>query len=389
MLASMVTPALSSRLPGVGTTIFTVMSQLAAEHRAVNLAQGFPDFEPPERLRALVTQYLESGHNQYAPMAGVLALREAIAEKIAREHGRSPSPGDEITVTCGATEALASAILATVGPGDEAILLEPCYDSYEPVIALAGGAPVRVPLLRPAFAPDWEALARALGPRTRLVVVNSPHNPSGALLDRAELDRLAALLRPTRALLLADEAYEHVTFDGARHESVHGHPELRERAFVVSSFGKTFHATGWKVGSCVAPPPLTAELRKVHQFVTFAIATPIQHALAAFLREAPEVPAALPAFYQERRDRFLALLEGSRFRATPARGTYFQLLDCSAVTDLPEGEFALALLREHGVAAIPVSAFCQAPPPGERLLRFCFAKPDPVLQAAAQRLRAV
>jgi methionine aminotransferase len=382
-------PALESRLPGVGTTIFTVMSQLAAQHGAVNLAQGFPDFEPPERLRALVTHHLGSRHNQYAPMAGVLALREAIAEKVAREHGRIASAGDEITVTCGATEALACAVQATVGPGDEAVLLEPCYDSYEPVVTLAGGRAVRVPLLRPAFAPDWEALARAVGPRTRLLVVNSPHNPSGALLEPAELDRLAALLRPTGALLLADEAYEHVTFDGAGHASVNGHPELRERAFVVTSFGKTFHATGWKVGACVAPPALTAELRKVHQFLTFAIATPLQHALADFLREAPEVPGALPAFYQERRDRFLSLLAGSRLRAVPARGTYFQLLDCAGVTELPEGEFALELLRTHGVAAIPVSAFCRTAPAGERLLRFCFAKPDAVLEAAAERLRRI
>jgi methionine aminotransferase len=385
----MSTPALPSRLPGVGTTVFTVMSQLAAEHGAVNLAQGFPDFEPPERLRALVAHHLGARHNQYAPMAGAVPLREAVAEKVAREHGRTASPGEEITVTCGATEALACAIQATVGPGDEAVLLEPCYDSYEPVVALAGGRPVRVPLLRPAFAPDWEALARAVGPRTRLVVVNSPHNPSGALLDRADLDRLAALLRPTAALLLADEAYEHVTFDGASHASVNGHPELRERAFVVSSFGKTFHATGWKVGTCVAPAALTAELRKVHQFLTFAIATPLQHALADFLREAPGVPAALPAFYQERRDRFLSLVAGSRFKATPARGTYFQLLDASGVTELPEGEFALELLRKHGVAAIPVSAFCRTPPAGERLLRFCFAKPDTVLEAAAARLQRV
>jgi methionine aminotransferase len=381
------TPALQSRLPGVGTTIFTVMSQLAIEHRAINLAQGFPDFEPPERLRELVAVHAAGGHNQYAPMAGALPLREAIAAKLARRYGRTASPDTEITVACGGTEGLAVAIQAVVGPGDEVVLFDPAYDSYEPVVQLAGGRTRRVPLTRPDFGLDFDRLQAVLGPRTRLVILNSPHNPSGACVSRTDLDRLADLLRPTDAFVLADEVYEHMVFDGAAHASLNAHPELAARSFVVSSFGKTYHATGWKIGYVVAPPALTAEFRKVHQFVTFSIASVLQYAIADFMSERPEWEVELPAFYAQRRDRLGALLQGSRLRWQPARATYFQLVDYSAIADEPDTAFAQRLLREHGVVSIPVSPFSAEPPAGERLVRLCFAKGDATLEAAAERLR--
>jgi len=382
----MATPPILSRLPGVGTTIFTVMSQLALEHRAVNTGQGFPDFEPPARLRELVAHHVGAHHNQYAPMAGAVPLREGIAAKVARHYGRRASADTEITVTCGGTEALAIAIQALVHPGDEVVLLEPAYDSYQPIVELCGGVPRRVPLARPGFGVDWQRLSEAIGPRTRVVMVNSPHNPSGACLSGADLDRLAECLRPTGAFVIADEVYEHMVYDGVRHVSLNGHPELAERSVVASSFGKTYHATGWKIGYCVAPVALTAELRKVHQFVTFAIATPLQHAIADFMREHAEWEDELPAFYQTKRDRLAGLLAGSRLGLTPARSTYFQLVDYSSISDLPDTDFALDLIRRHGVAAIPVSPFCSSPPPGERLVRLCFAKEDATLVAAAERL---
>jgi len=382
----MATPPIVSRLPGVGTTIFTVMSQLALELRAVNTGQGFPDFEPPPRLRELVAHHVGARHNQYAPMAGAVPLREAIAAKVARHYGRRASPDSEITVTCGGTEALASSIQALVHPGDEVVLLEPAYDSYQPIVELCGGVARRVPLVRPGFGVDWPRLAAAIGPRTRVVMVNTPHNPSGACLSPADLERLAECLRPSGAFVIADEVYEHMVYDGVRHASLNGHAELAERSIVVSSFGKTYHATGWKIGYCVAPAALTAELRKVHQFVTFAIATPLQHAIADFMREHPEWEDELPAFYQAKRDRLNSLLAGSRFGVVPARATYFQLVDYSAISDLPDAEFSLDLIRRHGVASIPVSPFCTAPPPGERLVRLCFAKEDATLVAAAERL---
>lgn len=383
----MTAPVPRSRLPGVGTTIFTVMSQLAAELRAVNMGQGVPDFEPPERLRELVATHLGRRHNQYAPMAGIAPLREAIAAKVERLYGRRVSAAEEVTVTCGGTEAIASTIQALVHPGDEVVILEPAYDSYEPVVDLCGGRVRRVPLQRPDFGIDWQALREAIGSRTRLVILNTPHNPSGACLSQADFDHLAALLRPTEAFVLSDEVYEHMVFDGGRHVSVHGHPELAARSVVASSFGKTYHATGWKIGYCVAPPALTAEVRKVHQFVTFAIATPLQHAIADFMGERPDWEQEVAAFYEAKRDRLAALLAGSRFRFTPARSTYFQLVDYSAVSDLVDGEFAMALLRHHAVATIPVSPFCALASPRERLVRLCFAKDDATLVAAAERLR--
>jgi len=359
------TPALTSRLPGVGTTIFTVMSQLAQQHRAINLAQGFPSFEPPQRLRERVAHHALTGPNQYAPMAGAPALREAIARKVARCYGRTVSPETEITVTCGGTEALSCAIQAVVHPGDEVIVFDPAYDSYEPIAQLAGGHVRHVPLARPGFGIDWARFDAALGPRTRLVIVNTPHNPTGACLSPADLEALAERLRPTGAFLLSDEVYEHMVYDGVPHASVLGHAELAARSFVVSSFGKTYHATGWKIGYCVAPPPLTAELRKLHQYVTFSIATPLQLALADYMDEDPDWEARLPVFYQERRDRLGQLLAGSRLRWTPARSTYFQLVDYSAISDLPDTAFAAELIRTAGVVTIPVSPFCAAPPPDE------------------------
>ena len=382
----MATPPLESRLPRVGTTIFTVMSQLALEHRAVNTGQGFPDFEPPLRLRERVAHHLGAGHNQYAPMAGVVALREGIAAKVLRHYRRRVSAEHEVTVTSGGTEALTSSILALVHPGDEVLLLEPAYDSYEPVVELAGARARRIPLARPEFGIDWQLLDDALSARTRLVIVNSPHNPSGACLTPADLDRLAALLRPTRTLVLADEVYEHMVYDGIAHASLNGHAELAERSIVVSSFGKTYHATGWKIGYCVAPPALTTELRKVHQFNTFAVATPLQYAIADFMTEHPEWEDELPRFYQQKRDRLATLLAPGRLRLRPARATYFQLVDYAAVSSLSDTEFALELIRTHGVAGIPVSPFCASPPPEERLLRLCFAKEDATLVAAAERL---
>jgi len=377
---------IESKLPRVGTTIFTVMSRLAAECGAINLSQGFPDFDPPARLVDLVAAHMRAGRNQYAAMAGWPPLCEAIAGKVRDLYGRNLSVGDEVTVTSGGTEALFCAIQAVVRPGDEVILLEPAYDSYEPAVELAGGRVVRVPLRPPAFSVDWDRVADAISPRTRLVVVNSPHNPSGAVWSQADLDALARILRPTAARVLSDEVYEHMVFDGRGHASVLGHDELAARSFVVSSFGKTYHATGWKVGYCVAPPALTTEFRKVHQFVQFAVATPIQAGLADFLVECPAHHLELPAFYQAKRDHFCRLLSQTPLRFAPTAGTYFQLADYSAVSELPDVEFARWLTREIGVAAIPISVFSTHALPA-RVVRFCFAKGEATLDAAGERLR--
>lgn len=379
---------IESKLPRAGTTIFTVMTRLAEQHGAINLSQGFPDFNPPERLIELVDKQLKAGRNQYAPMTGVPALRTAIAARLADRYGIDRDPDSEITVTSGATEALFCAVQAVVGPGDEVVVFDPAYDSYEPAVTLAGGTVIHVPLMASDFSVDWGRLESSLGPRTRLVILNSPHNPTGTLVDADDLARLADLLRPLRCFLLSDEVYEHIVFDGRRHDSVLASPELAERAFVVSSFGKTYHATGWKVGYCVAPAPLTEELRRVHQFVTFASVTPIQHALAEYLVERPEHHAELGPFYQAKRDRFVAALADSRFHLSPAHGTYFQLADYSAVSELDDVAFARWLTIEHGVAAIPISVFCQQPP-RSRHVRFCFAKGSGTLDEAAGRLVAL
>jgi methionine aminotransferase len=379
---------LVSKLPKVGTTIFTVMSQLAEQHRAVNLSQGFPDFRPPDVLIERVEEALRGRHHQYAPMPGSVALRAALAGKLLDLYGVAVDPGTDITITSGATEAIFDAIHAVVRRDDEVIVFDPCYDSYEPSITLAGARTVHLPLVLPDFTIDWDRLAAALNGRTRLVIVNSPHNPSGALLRREDFDRLAELVRPYDCYVLSDEVYEHVVFDGARHATVLAQPELAARSFAVFSFGKTYHATGWKLGYCVAPAPLTAELRRVHQYVTFSSTTPLQQALAEYLVAHPEHHLGLPAFYQERRDYFAKLLSATKFRARRAAGTYFQLADYSSISELPDVEFARWLTVEHGVAVIPVSVFYERPP-DVRLVRFCFAKENATLDSAAQRLRAL
>lgn len=380
----------TSKLPAVGTTIFTTMSQLAAQTGAINLSQGFPDFDGPEALREALARHVAAGHNQYAPMAGLPALREQIAVKIERLYGRKISADSEVTVTPGATQAIFCAIQALIHPGDEAIVFDPCYDSYDPSVTLAGGRCIHVPLAEDSFAIDWRRLEAALSPRTRLIILNTPHNPSGALISRDELDRLAALIRDRDIHIVSDEVYEHLVFDGRQHASVLAHDELYARAFVVSSFGKTYHVTGWKTGYVVAPPALSAELRKVHQYVSFCGVTPLQYALADFMAACPEHVAELPAFYQAKRDLFCDLLAGSRFTFTRTPGTYFQLADYSAIRpDLDDVAMAQWLTREHGVAAIPVSVFSERPDPAQRLVRFCFAKREDTLRQAAEKLSAI
>ena len=377
---------LDSKLPHVGTTIFTLMSQLAEQYRAVNLSQGFPNFLPPQELLELVERAMRGSYHQYALMAGSMALRTAIADKLWNMYSVKVDAAGEITVTSGATEAIFDAIQAVVRRDDEVIVFDPCYDSYEPSITLAGGRAVHLPLTQPDFTIDWERLRAALNRRTRLVIVNTPHNPSGALLGRGDFERLAELLRPYDCYLLSDEVYEHVVFDGAKHATALAHPELRERCFAVFSFGKTYHATGWKLGYCVAPPALSAELRRVHQYVTFASTSPLQQALAEYMTAHPEHHLELPSFYQERRDYFAHLLAATKLRPLPAAGTYFQLADYSAISTLGDVEFARWLTIEHGVATIPISVFYRDPP-NARLVRFCFAKENATLDAAAERLR--
>ena len=382
-------PPVTSKLPDVGTTIFTVMSQLAADCGAINLSQGFPSFDPPKELTDRITYHLAHGANQYAPMAGVPALREAIAVKTARLQGRGVDPDTEVTVSAGATEGLFSAIQAIVRPGDEVIVFDPAYDSYEPAVSLAGGVTRHVPLAIANngfdFTIDWERLADTMTDETRLLIVNFPHNPTGATLDRDDLDRLAGIVRETNAFLLSDEVYEHIVFDGARHHSLASHDELWERSFVISSFGKTFHATGWKIGYCLAPETLTAEFRKVHQFNTFAVSTPMQHAIADYLVSTPGFCEELPAFYQQKRDLFCELLGDTRFSFAPAKSTFFQIVrydDISAGLDV---DLARRWTRDVGVASIPLSVFCEEPFTGYRL-RLCFAKDDATLTEAAERL---
>jgi methionine transaminase len=375
----------SSKLPDVGTTIFTVMSRLAEEHGAVNLGQGFPDFDPPKPLLEALARHANTGKNQYAPMAGVPRLRQAIARHVASAHGLGLDPETEITVTSGATEAIFDAIAALVRPGDEVVVLDPAYDSYEPSVLLQGGRVVHVPLRLPDFSIDFDRLKDALGPRTRLVVLNFPHNPSGAVLTRADLDSLAELLKSEPVLVLSDEVYEHIVFDGREHESVLRHPELARRSVQVGSFGKTFHATGWKVGWAAAPAALTTELRKVHQFVTFSTSTPAQHAIADVLEADFLQVAELSGFYQKKRDRFRELIAGLPLRPFPVAGAYFQLVDYSAVGSMSDTEFARHLTINIGVAAIPLSPF-YAVPPDEKIVRFCFAKTEKTLELAAERL---
>ncbi|MDY0329433.1 MAG: pyridoxal phosphate-dependent aminotransferase [Thiomonas sp.] len=377
------TPPVESRLPQVGTTIFTVMSALAQQCGAINLGQGFPDFSCDPKLVDAVDAAMRAGFNQYPPMAGVPALRQAVADKIAALYGRRYDPDAEITITAGATQAIFTALLAVVHPGDEVIVLTPCYDSYLPNIALCGGVARPVPL-GADFHPDFDAIAAAIGPRTRVIVVNTPHNPSGTVWSEADMQRLDALLAPTGIVLIADEVYEHMVFDGALHQSASRFPRLAARAFVVSSFGKTFHVTGWKVASVAAPAALTAEFRKVHQFNVFTVNTPIQHGLAAYLAD-PAPYLGLPAFYQAKRDRFRAGLAASRFELLPCEGSYFQCARYGAIGDRDDVSFCRWLTEQVGVAAIPLSAF--EPDCRQRgVVRFCFAKQDATLDAALDRL---
>ena len=376
---------LQTKLPKVGTTIFTVMSQLAVEHKAVNLGQGFPDFDGPQVLRDALAAAMNSGRNQYAPMTGMPQLREQIALKAERMYACRVNAGTEVTVTSGATEALFAAIACSVRSGDEVIVLDPCYDSYEPAIDLAGGRTVHVPLTLPDFSVDWQRVKDAIGANTRMIIVNSPHNPSGAVFAAADLDALAELTRGTGILVLSDEVYEHIVFDGVDHQSVLRHAELAARSFVVSSFGKTYHCTGWKVGYCIAPALLSAEFRKVHQYLTFCTFQPAQWAFAEIMERHPEHYLELPRFYQAKRDHFRGLLAASKFKFLPVKGAYFQLVDYSAISTNDDLNFCEWLIREAGVAAIPVSAFYETPP-NARLIRFCFAKSEDTLAAAAERL---
>ncbi len=380
-------PSLQTKLPKVGTTIFTVMSALATQHQAVNLGQGFPDFNCDPRLVEGVTSAMTQGLNQYPPMTGVPALREAVAAKVQTMYGRHYDPATEVTITAGATQAIITAVLAVVHPGDEVIVLEPCYDSYIPNIELAGGITVPVPLTPGSFRPDFDKIAAAITPKTRAILINSPHNPSGMVWTAQEMLNLQELLAPTNILLISDEVYEHMVFDGVPHESAARYPGLAARAFIVSSFGKTYHVTGWKVGYVAAPAPLSAEFRKVHQFNVFTVNTPVQHGLAAYMADT-EPYLGLPAFYQRKRDLFRAGLANTRFKLLPGEGTYFQCVDITEVSDLSEAEFCQWLTREIGVAAIPLSAF-YGDSFDQRVVRFCFAKKDETLNAALARLASL
>ncbi|MBK7508530.1 MAG: pyridoxal phosphate-dependent aminotransferase [Comamonadaceae bacterium] len=382
------TPSLQTKLPKVGTTIFTVMSALAAEKGAVNLGQGFPDFDCDPRLIQAVTDAMQRGHNQYPPMPGVPALREAVAAKVQALYGRAYQPATEITITAGATQAILTAILAVVRAGDEVIVLEPCYDSYVPNIELAGGVAVPVPLTPGTFRPDFDKITAALTPRTRAIIVNSPHNPSATVWTDADMRKLQEILAPTEVLLISDEVYEHMVYAPNQHLSAASYPGLAARAFIVSSFGKTYHVTGWKVGTVCAPAAMTAEFRKVHQFNVFTVNTPMQHGLAAYMAD-PAPYHELPAFYAAKRDLFRAGLEKTRFRLLPSEGSYFQCVDISALAvperDLPEAEFCQWLTSEIGVAAIPLSAF-YGDGFDQKVIRFCYAKKDETLRAALSRL---
>ncbi|MGN6282906.1 pyridoxal phosphate-dependent aminotransferase [Frateuria sp.] len=376
---------IDTKLPKVGTTIFSVMSQLALDHQAVNLGQGFPDFEPPQPLRDALTRAMAEGKNQYAPGIGTAALREQIAIKTQRLYGRRVDSATEITVTSGATEALFAAIAATVRAGEEVIVFDPAYDSYEPAIELQGARAVHIPLTVPSFAIDWQRVRDAITPKTRMILINSPHNPSGAVLSADDLETLAEITRDTNIVVLSDEVYEHIVYDGARHESVLRHPELAARSIVVSSFGKTYHCTGWKVGYAVAPAALSAEFRKVHQYLTFCTFHPAQVAFAEIMANDPAHYLELPDFYQAKRDRFRALLAPSRFKLLDVPGGYFQLVDYSAIRDEDDLAFARWLVEQGGVAGIPLTPFYEKPS-GTRLLRLCFAKSDATMDAAAERL---
>lgn len=376
---------MNSKLPESGPSIFSVMTAAALEHKAINLAQGFPNFDPDPRLRQLIARAMEDGYNQYAPMPGWLPLREAVADKIGRSYGRTPDPASEITITAGATQAIFAAIQAVVHPGEEVIILEPAYDSYLPSVRLAGGVPVSVPLTLPDFRVDWDRVCEAVTPRTRLLITNNPHNPGGSVFTREDMSQLREIVLQNRLLLLSDEVYEHLIFDDRPHLSVLADPDLFARSMVTFSFGKTFHATGWKTGYIVAPAALTVEFRKVHQFNIFSVHTPSQVGLARYMED-QGVWEGLGAFYQAKRDLFLGALAGSAFRALPCEGTYFALLDYSALSDEDDRTFCLRFAGQCGVALIPISPFYREAPPGMRIVRVCFAKTEEVLRQAAERM---
>lgn len=376
-----------SKQPHVQTTIFTKMSQMALDEGALNLSQGFPSFDCSDELQELVRFY-SKGHNQYAPMAGIPALRQSIAEKTASFYGVDVNPNTEITVVSGATEALFAAVHCCVSPGDEVIMFDPSYDAYDPMVRLAGGIPVHIALsAQEGFQIDWSVLAQKINPKTRAIMVNSPHNPTGAVWSQADLDALADILKGTQILLISDEVYEHIVFDGKSHASVLLHPELRKRSFVCGSFGKTYHITGWKMGYCLAPPYLTAEFRKLHQWLTFSTVTPLQHALADFIK-IPKHYLELSDFYQKKRDLFVKFFQNTRWKILPSQGSFFQCLDYSAISDEADVDLADRLTREIKVASIPISVFYETAP-SDKILRFCFAKSDEMLTEAAQRLAAL
>jgi|TARA_B110000977_G_scaffold112773_1_gene146078 methionine aminotransferase len=376
-----------SKLPEVGTTIFSIMSSMAAQYDAINLSQGYPDFDVPSELAERLNHYTVSGYNQYPPMHGVAYLREQIARKVNELYAVSANVDSEITITSGATEALFVAIQTLVGNGDEVIVFDPAFDSYDPAIRLAGGKTIHIPLSGNSFSIDWERVRESITPRTKAIIINSPHNPTGSVISRVDLDQLAELASNNDLVVISDEVYEHMVFDGQQHNTVAAHPGLRDRSFVISSFGKTYHATGWKVGYCIAAPALTIEFRKIHQFVTFTTHTPTQWAIADYMDHHPEHHRGLPAFYQEKRDLFSQALKEIGFGLVPSHGTYFQVVTYDALSDLPDIEFVKVLTQKVGVAAIPVSVFCDAPAELS-LVRFCFAKKNDTLLEAAHRLES-
>ena len=378
----MITNRIPSKLPNVGTTIFTVMSQLAHQYQAINLSQGFPNFDGDPKLKALVSQHMSAGRNQYAPMPGILPLRERLAEKYEQLYGQPVHPDSEVTITAGATQAIFTAIAAFVRPGDEVILLDPSYDSYRPSIETLGGQPVIYELQAPDYRVDWKAFETLISPSTRMIIINSPHNPTGQILQASDLQALQRITTGTDILVLSDEVYEHLVFDGQEHASVLRYPELFQRSLLTFSFGKTFHTTGWKLGYCIAPAPLMTEFRKVHQFNVFSVNTPMQYAIADYMAD-PQKYLQLPQFYQEKRDYFLNVIKGSRFRPLACQGTYFQLADYSAISDEPDVDFAKRMTAEHGVAVIPVSVFYSSQK-DERVVRFCFAKTEELLARAGE-----
>lgn len=376
--------SVSSKLPRVGTTIFSVMSKMAAEYKAINLSQGFPDFECPPHLIDLVNKAMKAGHNQYAPMPGIIQLRETIAAKTESLYGTKYDPETEITVTAGATQAIYTAIAATIREGDEVIIFEPAYDCYEPAIELNGGKPVFIALKAPNYNIDWNEVKKVINHRTKMIIINTPHNPTGAVMSADDMKQLDKLTKNSDILVLSDEVYEHILFDGRTHESVSKYPGLASRSFIVASFGKTFHTTGWKLGYCMAPKQLMAEFRKVHQFLVFSCNTPMQYACAEFLADKDHY-LELGKFYQEKRDYFVKLIKGSRFSMVTAPGTYFQLLQYNAISQEKDTDFAVRVLKENGVAAIPISVFYHKPV-YDNMLRFCFAKKKETLEKAAELL---